>query len=123
MATVREKYALYLLHLVVEIMSNQAHELVQYGVSPIGCGHMRPLSKNLQENVLAIFAEIGDLTQDTTVKMIEESAAPGEEQAVEWIKTMLAEIRTLTSLVGDTYGVERDKIRDLINDAEKILLD
>jgi hypothetical protein len=122
MTTVNEKYALYLLHLVVEMMSGEMQELVRYGVSPNGIGYMQPLRKDLQEKILTLFEKIDELAWDATVKMIKKVAAPKtEEQVTEWIMAMLAVTRVLASMVGDTYGVERDKIMGLINDAEKIL--
>jgi hypothetical protein len=124
MTTVNEKYALYLLHLVVEMMSGEMQELVRYGVSPNGIGYMQPLRKDLQEKMLSLFEKIDVLVRDATVKMIEKAATPGnEEQVTEWIRAMLTKTRVLASMVGDTYGVERDKIMGLINDAEKILRD
>jgi len=122
MTTVHEKYALYLLHLVVEMMEGEVQELVRYGVSPIGFGHMRPLKKDQQKKVLALFAQINTFTQGTAVKMIEAGAAlENDEQATEWIAAMLGEIKALTSLVGDAYEVEREKITSSVCDLKKIL--
>jgi len=122
MTTVREKYALYLLHLIVDMMESEVQELVRYGVSPIGFGHMQPLKKDQQKKVLALFAQIGTLTRNAAVKMIEgDSAVENEEQATEWTAAMLVEIGALTSLIGDANIVEREKITSLICDLEKIL--
>ncbi len=47
MTAINKKYALYLLHLLIGVITEEMNELIRYGIPPIGVGYVMPLKKDL----------------------------------------------------------------------------
>ena len=121
-ASISERYALYLLHLYIGVMTEEMDDLARYGITPAG-GQAAPLEKDLQEKIFPLLAKLDEVLGDSVREMIAESASAkgGREETVAWIKTMLGELERRISLLGAGYKNDIKKTKELINETEKLM--
>jgi hypothetical protein len=122
-ATINEKYALYLLHLLIGVMNEEMDELIRYGVPPIGVGYVMPLKKDLQDKILTLLTKIDEIIKEAALKMIEDSVvSKGEKDGTnKWVKAMLEELKDRASLLSGIYGDEVEKVNGLVHEIEMLL--
>lgn len=123
MAAMREKYRLYHLHLFAEVMIEEMSELLRSGFSPLGVGHVMPLAKELQKKIDPLLMKAADRIKEASDKMIAESVAARDKGStpVEWMRTMLEELRTRVSAIETPYALELGSVTGLIREMEDIL--
>lgn len=122
-ATINEKYALYLLHLLIGVMNEEMIDLMRYGVSPIGVGYVMPLKKDLREKIFTLLIKIDEIIKEAALKMIEDTVVSKEEkdETNKWIKAMLEILKGRASLLSSIYEYEVEKISSLVHEIEKLL--
>ncbi len=122
-ATINEKYKLYYLHILAEVMIEEMNELMRFGVSPLGVGYVQPLKQDVRQKVGPLLAMLADLTRDATEKMIQESmtADVNAETAEDWMKIMLIELEKQAASVGGAYAHEVEEVRGLLDQIRAIL--
>jgi hypothetical protein len=122
-ATISDRYALYLLHLLIGVMNEEMNELTRYGIPPIGVGHVMPLKKDSREKILDLFIEIDGIIKEAALKMIEDTVVLKEDkdEMNEWTRAMLEELKTRASSLSAIYGDEMEKMNGLIHKIEAIL--
>ena len=122
-ATISEKYRLYYLHIIAEVMIDEMNELMRYGVSPLGVGYVQPLKQDARRKIGPLLALLGDRTRDATEKMIRESinADVSAEKAEDWMKIMLVELEKQAASVGGAYAQEAEEVRGLLSQIRDIL--
>jgi len=118
-----EKYALYLLHLLIGVMNEEMIDLMRYGVSPIGVGYVMPLKKDLREKIFTLLIKIDEIIKEAALKMIEDTVVSKEEkdETNKWIKAMLEILKGRASLLSSIYEYEVEKISSLVHEIEKLL--
>jgi len=122
-ATINEKYALYLLHLLIGVMNEEMNELIRYGVPPIGVGYVMPLKKDSREKILTLLIKIDEIVKEAALKMIEDTVALKEDkdEMNEWTRAMLEELKTRASSLRGIYGDEMQKVIVLLHEIKEIL--
>jgi hypothetical protein len=122
-ATINEKYALYLLHLLIGVMNEEMNELIRYGVPPIGVGYVMPLKKDLREKILTLLIKIDEIIKEAALKMIEDTVVSKEEKdgTNKWVKAMLEELKDRASSLSGIYGDEVEKVNGLVHEIEMLL--
>ena len=103
-ASINERYALYLLHLYVGVMTEEMDDLARYGITPVG-GQTAPLGKGLQEKISPLFAKLDEVLGEAAWEMVEKSASGkgGGEKTEAWIGAMLEELERKISFLGADY--------------------
>jgi len=122
-AAIRERYALYLLHLLIGVMNEEMNELTRYGIPPIGVGHVMPLKKDSREQILDLLIKIDGIIKEAALKMVEDAVVLKEDkdEMNEWIRAMFEELKTRASSLSGIYGDEMQKVNGLIQRIEAIL--
>jgi hypothetical protein len=122
-ATINEKYALYLLHLLIGLMNEEMNELIRYGVPPIGVGYVMPLKKDLREKILTLLIKIDEIIKEAALKMIEDTVVSKEEKdgTNKWVKAMLEELKDRASSLSGIYGDEVEKVNGLVHEIGMLL--
>jgi hypothetical protein len=123
MAAMREKYRLYHLHLLTEVMIEEMRELIRYGVSPLGVEYVPPLEKERQEKLRPLLTKLAESIKEAAGKMIEDGvAAPhGSLTSEEWLRIMLEELRMRVSTIGDSYAQELKGVTGFLHEMENVL--
>ncbi len=117
-----EQYRLYLLNITAEVMSDEIHELMRYGISPLGVGKARPLNKERQKALRPLLEQINDSIRQAATNMIEKAVTLDDEAtAEEWIELMLAELENRSASVGGESAQELDNVKKSINQIRQIL--
>ncbi|MDA8157228.1 MAG: hypothetical protein M0Z52_12390 [Actinomycetota bacterium] len=125
-ASITERYALYLLHLYVGVMTGEMDDLARYGITPVG-GRTAPLKKDLQEKISLLLAKLDEVLGEAVREMIAESASGivsgrlGREETTAWIGAMLEELERRISFLGTAYKNNIERTKDLINEIEKLM--
>ena len=121
-ATISEKYKLYYLHIIAEVIIDEMNGLMLSGVSPLGVGYVQPLKQDVRQKIGPLLAMLVDQTRDATEKMIQESMTMDNvETAEDWMKIMLIELEKQAASVGGSYAHEVEKVRGLLNQIRDIL--
>ena len=122
-AATSDKYALYLLHLLIGVMNEEMSELTRYGIPPIGVGHVMPLKKDSREKILDLLIKIDGIIKEAALKMVEDAVVLKEDkdEMNEWIRAMFEELKTRASSLSGIYGDEMQKVNGLIQRIEAIL--
>lgn len=121
-ASISERYALYLLHLFIGVMTEEMDDLARYGITPVG-GQAAPLEKDLQEKIFPLLAKLDEVLGEAVREMIAESASEkgGRDETVSWIKAMLGELERRISFLGAGYKSTIEKTKELINEIEQLM--
>lgn len=125
-ASINERYALYLLHLYVGVMTEEMDDLARYGITPVG-GRTAPLKKDLQEKISLLLAKLDEVLGEAVREMIAESASGivsgrvGREEPTAWIGAMLEELERKISFLGADYKSTFEKTKELINEIKKLM--
>jgi hypothetical protein len=122
-ATINEKYALYLLHLLIGVMNEEINELIRYGIPPIGVGYVMPLKKDSREKIFTLLIKIDEIVKEAVLKMIEDTVVSKEEkdETNKWIKAMLEKLKDRASSLSGIYKDEMEKVNGLIHEIEMLL--
>ena len=121
-ASINERYALYLLHLYIGVMTEEMEDLARYGITPVG-RQTAPLEKDLQEKISPLFAKLDEVLGEAVREMIEKSASgKGDREETEaWIRAMLEELERKISFLGADYKSTFEKTKELINEIRKLM--
>jgi hypothetical protein len=122
-AATSDKYALYLLHLLIGVMNEEMSELTRYGIPPIGVGHVMPLKKDSREKILDLLIKIDGIIKEAALKMIEDTVVlkKNKDEMNEWIRAMLEELKTRAASLSGIYGDEMQKVVVLLHEINEIL--
>lgn len=120
--TISDRYALYLLHLLISVMNEEVNDLMRYGIPPTGVGQVTPLKNDLRQEIFDLFIRMDETVRNAALKMVEDSVSTKEENdAVQWLNVMLKELKERVSALSGNYGHEMEKVSLLLNEIDEIL--
>ena len=120
---IREKYQLYLFYLIIEMLTEEITDLIKLGISPIGIGYVKPLSKDVQWKIIPLLSEIEESVKETTLKMIEESvpSVSNKDTVTDWMQPIIEELIIRASALREIYGDTMENVIGLLHKIENIL--
>jgi len=120
---IREKYQLYLFYLIIEMLTEEITDLIKLGISPIGIGYVKPLSKDVQWKIIPLLSEIEESVKETTLKMIEESvpSVSHKDTVTDWMQPIIEELIIRASALREIYGDTTENVIGLLHKIENIL--
>jgi hypothetical protein len=121
-ATINDRYALYLLHLLIGVMNEEMNDLMRYGIIPIGAGRVTPIKSDLRQKIFDLFIRMDETVKNAALRMVEDSVSAQEENnALQWMHVMLEKLRERVSTLRGSYGDVMEEVTLLLNEIDKIL--
>jgi hypothetical protein len=121
-AAISDRYALYLLHLLIGVMNEEMNDLMRYGITPIGVGRITPLRTDLREKMLDVFIRMDETVKNAALEMVKDSVSTKDENAaLQWMHVMLEELKKRVSSLKGTYGDEMEKVAMMLDEIDEIL--
>jgi hypothetical protein len=121
-AAISDRYALYLLHLLIGVMNEEMNDLMRHGITPIGVGRITPLRTDLREKMLDVFIRMDETVKNAALEMVKDSVSTKDENAaLQWMHVMLEELKKRVSSLKGTYGDEMEKVAMMLDEIDEIL--